>query len=239
MKMNDISKMLLIIIPTYNEVHNIKNLITKIRKYIPACGLLIVDDNSPDGTADIAIKMQKQDKNIYLLQRDDKLGLASARTVGLKWGMSKGYEYLCEMDADLSHNPRYLTRFIEKIDEYDFIVGSRYIQGGGVLNWPPRRKLLSKIGNSFSRILLATPIYDLTGGFNMWRKRVLENTDLDSIESEGFSFHIELKYKAYKKGFSFREVPIIFEDRAHDVSKMSRKIIFEAFWRVILFRFRL
>lgn len=238
MKMDDISERLLIIIPTYNEVHNIKKLIMKIRKFFPECGLLIVDDNSPDGTASNVKNMQKQDKNIHLLQRDGKLGLASARTTGLKWGLDKGYEYLCEMDADFSHNPRYLKKFIGKIKEYDFVVGSRYIQGGGVLNWPFRRKILSKIGNFFSRLILSTPIHDFTGGFNMWRKRVLESMNLDAIQSEGFSFHIELKYKAYKKGFSFKEVPITFEERVRDVSKMSRKIILEAFWRVLLFRLR-
>jgi dolichol-phosphate mannosyltransferase len=234
--MNDISEHLLIIIPTYNEVHNINKLLRKIRKFVPDCGILVVDDNSPDGTSSNVKNMQKQDKNIYLVQRDGKLGLASARTAGLKWGLDRGYEYLCEMDADLSHNPIYLKKFIEEITEYDFIIGSRYIQNGGVLNWPLRRKILSKIGNSFSRLILSTPIHDFTGGFNMWRKQVLENMDLDEIESEGFSFHIELKYKAYKKGFSFKEVPIIFEERVKDASKMSKKIIFEAFWRVLLFR---
>jgi dolichol-phosphate mannosyltransferase len=235
--MNDISESVLIIIPTYNEVHNINILLRKIRKFVPDCGILVVDDNSPDGTASRVKNMQKEDKNIYLIQRDGKLGLASARTAGLKWGLDQGYEYLCEMDADLSHNPKHLKEFIEKITEYDFIIGSRYIQDGGVLNWPLRRKILSKVGNLFSRLILSTPIHDFTGGFNMWRKQVLENMDLNKIESEGFSFHIELKYKAYKKGFSFKEVPIIFEERVEDASKMSKKIIFEAFWRVILFRF--
>jgi len=166
--MNDISERLLIIIPTYNEVHNINKLIMKIRKYIPDCGILVVDDNSPDGTASNVKNMQKQDKNIHLLQRGGKLGLASARTTGLKRGLDKGYEYLCEMDADLSHNPKYLKKFIEKITEYDFIIGSRYIQGGGVLNWPLRRKILSKVGNFFSRLILSTPIHDFTGGFRLY-----------------------------------------------------------------------
>ena len=237
--MKDIDERLLIVIPTYNEVHNIKKLIGKIRKYVCNCGLLIVDDNSPDGTANIVKRMQSHDKNIYLIQREGKLGLASAMITGFKWGLNKGYEYLCEMDADLSHNPKNLIEFIEKINEYDFVIGSRNIQGGSVLNWPLRRKILSKLGSFYARIMLSTPFYDSTSGFVMLRKQVLEDINLDTIEAEGYGFLIELKYKAYKKGFSFKEIPIIFEDRIGGVSKISKKIILEAFWKVPLFRFRL
>jgi len=236
--MKDIDERLLIVIPTYNEVHNVKKLIDKIRKYVSNCGLLIVDDNSPDGTASIVKEMQGHDKNIYLIQRDGKFGLASAMITGFKWGLNNGYEYLCEMDADLSHNPKYLIKFIEKINEYDFVIGSRNIQGGGVLNWPLRRKILSKLGSLYARIILSTPFYDSTSGFNIWRKQVLEDINLDTMEAEGYGFLIELKYKAYKKGFSFKEIPIIFEDRIGGVSKISKKIIFEAFWKVPLFRLR-
>lgn len=236
--MKDISERLLIVIPTYNEVLNIKKLISKIRKYVSNCGLLIVDDNSPDGTANIVKEKQEHDKNLYLFQRAGKLGLASAKMTGYKWGLNNGYEYLCGMDADLSHNPKYLTTFIEKINEYDFVVGSRVIQGGAILNWPLRRKILSRLGSFYSRIILSSPIYDLTGGFNMWQKQVLENINLDTIKSEGYSFHIELKYKAYKQGFSFKEIPIILEDRTDGVSKISKKIILEAIWKVPLFRFK-
>ena len=232
------SERLIIVIPTYNEVPNIKELIDKIRKYVCNCGLLIMDDNSPDGTAEIVKEMQGHDKNIYLIQRERKLGLASAMITGFKWGLNNGYEYLCEMDADLSHNPKYLTELIEKINEYDFVIGSRNIPGGGVSGWPLKRKILSKLGNFYARIFLSIPIYDLTGGFNMWRRQVLEDIDLDSMEAEGYGFLIEMKYKAYKKRFSFKEVPIIFEDRIGGVSKISKNIIFEAVWKVPLFRFK-
>ncbi len=236
--MNDISKRLLIIIPTYNEALNIRELIAEVRSYVSNCGLLIVDDNSADGTANIVKAKQKHDKNIYLLQREGKLGLASAYITGLKWGLNKGYEYLCIMDADLSHNPKDLVTFIEKIHEYDFVVGSRYIEGGGVLNWPLSRKILSKFGSFYSRTILSIPIYDFTSGFHMWRRKVLENIDLDNIKSKGYSCNIELKYKAYKNGFSFIEIPIIFEERRGGVSKISKKIILEAFWKVLLFRLK-
>lgn len=183
--------------------------------------------------------MQSHDKNIYLIQREEKLGLASAMITGFKWGLNKGYEYFCEMDADLSHNPKNLIEFIEKINEYDFVIGSRNIQGGGVLNWPLRRKILSKLGSFYARIMLSMPFYDSTSGFIMLRKQVLEDINLDTIEAEGYGFLIEVKDKAYKKGFSFKEIPIIFEDRIGSVSKISKKIILEAFWKVPLFRFRL
>ncbi len=236
--MDNISSRLLIIIPTYNEVQNIKELIAEIRKYLSDCGLLIVDDNSPDGTANTVKEMQRHDKNIYLIQRDGKLGLASAMKIGFRWGLNHGYEYLCEMDADLSHNPRCLKKFIENIDDYDFVIGSRYIPGGGVMNWPLGRRILSKLGSLYARSILSAPLSDFTGGFNMWRRKVLEDIDLDTIKSEGYGFLIEMKYKAYRKGFSFLEVPIIFEDRTRGVSKISKTIILEAIWKVPLFRLR-
>jgi len=234
--MNDTSKRLLIIIPTYNEALNIRELIAEVRSYVSNCGLLIVDDNSADGTANIVKTKQKHDKNIYLLQREGKLGLASAYITGLKWGLNKGYEYLCIMDADLSHNPKYLVTFIKKIYEYDFVVGSRNIKGGGVLNWPLMRKILSKFGSYYARTILSIPIYDFTSGFHMWRRKVLEKMDLDNIKSKGYSCNIELKYKAYNNGFSFIEIPIIFQERRGGVSKISKKIILEAFWKVLLLR---
>ena len=232
------SRRLLIIIPTYNEVQNIKELITEIRKCLSDCGLLIVDDNSPDGTANTVKEMQRYDKNIYLIQRDGKLGLASAMKIGFRWGLNHGYGYLCEMDADLSHNPRCLEKFIENIDDYDFVVGSRYMPGGGVMNWPFGRRILSRLGSLYARSVLSAPLSDFTSGFNMWRRKVLEDINLDTIKSEGYGFLIEMKYKAYRKGFSFLEVPIIFEDRTRGVSKISKTIILEAIWKVPLFRLR-
>ena len=142
------------------------------------------------------------------------------------------------MDADLSHNPKHLPKFLEEIKEYDFVIGSRYVEGGGVVNWPLRRRALSRFGNFFSRFVLSSPIFDSTGGYNMWRKEVLESIDLGSIKSEGYGFLVEMKYKAYRKGFTFKEIPIIFEDRIGGVSKISKKIILEAFWKVLFFRFK-
>jgi len=236
--MNTVSKRLLIIIPTYNEALNIRDLIDAVRLYVSKCGLLIVDDNSPDGTADVVKAKQKHDNHIYLVQREGKFGLASAYITGLKWGLNKGYEYLCIMDADLSHNPKYLVKFLEKIYEYDFVVGSRNIEGGGILNWSLGRKIISKFGSFYSRTILSMPIYDFTSGYHMWRRNVLENIDLDNIKSRGYICNIELKYKAYKNGFSFIEIPIIFEERRGGVSKISKKIILEAFWKVLLLRLK-
>ena len=236
--MNTVSKRLLIIIPTYNEALNIRELIDAVRSYVSKCGLLIVDDNSPDRTADVVKAKQKHDNNIYLVQREGKFGLASAYITGLKWGLNKGYEYLCIMDADLSHNPKYLVTFLEKIYEYDFVVGSRNIEGGGILNWSLGRKIISKFGSFYSRTILSMPIYDFTSGYHMWRRNVLENIDLDNIKSKGYICNIELKYKAYKNGFSFIEIPIVFEERRGGVSKISKKIILEAFWKVLLLRLK-
>jgi len=229
---------LLIIIPTYNEVHNIRELIDKIRMPLNDCRLLIVDDNSPDGTATAVKDMQRHDPNIHLILRDGKQGLASAMKTGFQWGMDHGYEYLCEMDADLSHDPRYLKEFIDQIDEYDFVVGSRYVPGGGILNWPPGRRILSKLGSVYARLVLSAPLNDFTSGFNLWRRKVLEDINLNTITSRGYGFLIEMKYKAYRKGYSFIEVPIVFEDRTRGASKISKKIIFEAIWKVPLFRLR-
>ena len=233
---NNISKKLLIVIPTYNEALNIKKLIDIIRKHIANCGLLIVDDNSSDGTADIVKEIQKNDKNTFLLQRESKLGIGTAYVAGLKWGLNHGYEYLAQMDADLSHDPRYLKLLTEKIYEYDFVIGSRNIEGGKVLNWPIARKILSKVGNFYARKVLSIPIYDLTGGFNIWRKTVLEDINLNEVESADYSFNIELKYKAYKKGYSFVEIPISFKNRINGISKLSFRIILDAFWKALNFR---
>lgn len=236
-KINSISKKLLIVIPTYNEALNIKKLIVSIRNQLANCGVLIVDDNSSDGTPDIVKKIQKNDKNIFLLPRDRKLGIGSAYVAGFKWGLKRGYEYLGQMDADLSHDPRYLKLFIEKINEYDFVIGSRNIEGGNVLNWPSARKILNKLGNFYARKLLSVPIYDLTGGFNIWRKTVFEDINLDYIKSKDYSFNIELKYRGYKKGYSFVEIPITFKNRVCGLSKLSSRIILDAFWKALYFRF--
>lgn len=225
----------LVLIPTYNEALNIKNFIEEVFKYCPDINLLIIDDNSPDGTADIVHSMC--DKRIYILKRAKKSGLSSAYIEGFKHGINLGYNAFIEMDADFSHKPEYLPVMLDNLKKYDFVIGSRNIKGGGTENWSFFRNLISKAGSLYSKIILWCPVNDLTGGFNGWKKEVLDAIGLDNIISRGYSFQIELKYKAYKKGFKYLEFPIIFPDRKLGVSKMSRDIFFEALKNVIKIRF--
>ena len=215
----------LVIIPTYNEALNIKSFIQEIFRYCPEIHILIVDDNSPDGTADIVEAMQN--KRINILRRKEKTGLASAYLEGFKYGTKLGFNAFIEMDADFSHKPEYLPVMTENLKKYDFVVGSRNIKGGKVENWTFLRNLISKAGSIYSRIVLGCPIKDLTGGFNGWNKKVLDTIGLDNIISKGYSFQIELKYRAYKNNFKFIEFPIIFPDRKFGVSKMSKDIFFD------------
>ena len=225
----------LVIIPTYNEALNIKFIINEIFKTCPDINILIVDDNSPDGTAEIVHQML--DKRIYILKRTKKQGLASAYIEGFKKGIDLGFNRFIQMHADFSHKPEYLPLMLENLKKYDFVIGSRNIKGGGVQNWSFFRNLISKAGSLYSKIILFCPINDLTGGFNGWRKEVLEGINLNNIISLGYSFQIELKYKAYKKGFKYIEFPIIFPDRKYGESKMSKDIFFEALKNVVKIRF--
>lgn len=225
----------LVIIPTYNEALNIKFIINEIFKTCPDINILIVDDNSPDGTAEIVHQML--DKRIYILKRTKKQGLASAYIEGFKKGIDLGFNRFIQMDADFSHKPEHLPLMLENLKKYDFVIGSRNIKGGGVQNWSFFRNLISKAGSLYSKIILFCPINDLTGGFNGWRKEVLEGINLNNIISLGYSFQIELKYKAYKKGFKYIEFPIIFPDRKYGESKMSKDIFFEALKNVVKIRF--
>ncbi len=225
----------LVIIPTYNEALNIKFIINEIFKTCPDINILIVDDNSPDGTAEIVHQML--DKRIYILKRTKKQGLASAYIEGFKKGIDLGFNRFIQMDADFSHKPEYLPLMLENLKKYDFVIGSRNIKGGGVQNWSFFRNLISKAGSLYSKVILFCPINDLTGGFNGWRKEVLEGINLNNIISLGYSFQIELKYKAYKKGFKYIEFPIIFPDRKYGESKMSKDIFFEALKNVVKIRF--
>ena len=225
----------LVIIPTYNEALNIKFIINEIFKTCPDINILIVDDNSPDGTAEIVHQML--DKRIYILKRTKKQGLASAYIEGFKKGIDLGFNRFIQMDADFSHKPEYLPLMLENLKKYDFVIGSRNIKGGGVQNWSFFRNLISKAGSLYSKVILFCPINDLTGGFNGWRKEVLEGISLNNIISLGYSFQIELKYKAYKKGFKYIEFPIIFPDRKYGESKMSKDIFFEALKNVVKIRF--
>ncbi|MBN8538391.1 MAG: polyprenol monophosphomannose synthase [Deltaproteobacteria bacterium] len=223
----------LVIIPTYNEKENIETIIREILKQDLGFHILIVDDSSPDGTSDIVLQLSKEFPNqVNLLLREKKEGLGRAYISGFKWGLERNYEYLIEMDADFSHRPIDLKKHQQAWSECDFCIGSRYVPGGETVNWGILRKIISKGGSLYSRWILGFPINDWTGGFNSWNQSVLRKIGLDRVSSNGYSFQIELKYKACKNGFKFQEVPIVFEDRRVGKSKMSMKIVLEAFYKV-------
>ncbi len=227
----------LIVIPTYNERENIQALLPAVFSISPGVEILVVDDNSPDGTGAIVREMQKNEPKLHLLSRPGKQGLGKAYIAGFRWGMDHGFEVITEMDADFSHRPQDLPALLDKLKSNDFAVGSRYIEGGSTVNWGLMRKIISRGGGIYSRLILGFPLNDWTGGFNAWKREVLQAIDLSTVESNGYSFQIELKYKALKKGFKGAESPIIFEDRRVGQSKMSLKIVIEAFYRVWLLRF--
>lgn len=228
----------LIIVATYNERENIGPLIHDIFKYAPAVNLLVIDDNSPDKTSEVVTNLQSQygDK-IYLLQRPGKMGLGTAYVDGFNWGLSRKYDVIVHMDADFSHNPKYIPEFLEQMKTYDLVLGSRYVKGGGVVNWGLSRKIISRGGSLYSRNILGMPIRDLTGGFKCFRANVLEAIDINNLKSTGYSFQVETTYKTFLKGFKIKELPIIFEDRRVGQSKMSSNIFIEALWMVIKLRF--
>jgi len=226
---------LLVIIPTYNEIENIIPLITSVFNVSPNCNILVVDDNSPDGTAAAVEKIIADTPALHILKRSGKQGLASAYIDGFKWGISKGYDIFLEMDADFSHKPEYIPQMLEQIKTHDVVIGSRNIKGGSVEGWSALRNMISKGGSLYSRVVLGCPIMDLTGGFNMWRKTALDKIGLDSIISKGYSFQVEMKFKAYHYGCTIKEIPILFPDRKHGSSKMSKKIFLEALvniWKI-------
>jgi dolichol-phosphate mannosyltransferase len=229
----------LIIIPTYNEIENIGAILASILVRVDSSvEILVVDDGSPDKTGLFVAEFAKKEARVHLLSRDKKRGLGSAYVAGFGWGFENGFEVLIEMDADFSHDPDYLPIMLKNLETYDFVMGSRYVAGGGTRNWGLVRKILSRGGSFYSRTILSAPIRDFTGGFNGWHRKVLEAVDLGSLRSDGYSFQIELKYRAFKKGFRWIEFPIIFEDRKVGHSKMSRRIVFEALRRVWGFRFQ-
>jgi dolichol-phosphate mannosyltransferase len=228
----------LIVIPTYNEAENIGALFEAVLAETPQeVEFLVVDDNSPDGTGKLVDGIAEQNPRVHVLHRAGKQGLGTAYVAGFKWGIEHGYEAFVEMDADFSHNPKYLPEMLKLLADYDVVIGSRYVSGGGTVNWGVGRKILSRGGSIYSRMILGAPIRDFTGGFNGWRKNVLEAVDLDTLRSDGYSFQIELKYRAFKRGFKLREFPIVFEDRKVGKSKMHRRIVLEALARVWSFRF--
>jgi len=225
----------LVIVPTYNEAHNITKIIEAVMNLDEPADLLVVDDGSPDGTGDIVESLKEKYKDrLHLIRRSGKLGLGTAYVKGFQFALKEGYSYVCEMDADFSHNPEDLPALIEKVKNgnADVAIGSRYSKGISIVNWPLSRLILSYGANLYARIITGLPVMDTTAGFKCIHRKVLENISIDRIRSNGYAFQIELHFRAWKAGFHIEEVSIIFREREEGVSKMSKKIVMEAIWRV-------
>ena len=230
-------KKTIIIIPTFNEKDNIKKIIHDVLELYPNVDVLTVDDSSPDGTGKIIKNIQENDTRVKLIEREGKQGLGTAYVAGFKYMLKNGYDVAIQMDADFSHNPKEIKKFRELIENYDLIIGSRYVQGVNVINWPMRRLLLSYFANIYTKVITGLPLCDSTGGFKCFRREVLESIDLDKIKSNGYAFQIEMNFKAWKHGFKLKEIPIVFTDRIEGTSKMSKKIVREAIFMVWKLRF--
>lgn len=222
----------LVIIPTYNEKENIREIIQEILSVGEYMEVLIIDDNSPDGTGVIVEEIVKENHRVHILHREGKLGLGTAYVTGFKWAIEKKYDFVFEMDADFSHDPKVLPDFIKMMNDWDLVIGSRYTNGVNVVNWPMKRLLLSYFANIYARIVTGIPVKDLTSGFKCYRRSVLESINLNDIHSNGYAFQIEMHFKTYRKGFRVTEMPIIFVERRVGTSKMSKKIVYEAVWMV-------
>ncbi len=227
----------IIIIPTYNEIENLRPLLEATFSYAPETDVLIVDDNSPDGTGKVADQIHEQDPRVHVLHRTGKLGLGTAYIAGFKYAIEHRYDAAFEMDADFSHDPRYLPDFLQAIENADLVIGSRYVPGGQTPNWTLLRRIISGGGNIYTRFMLGIPVHDCTAGFRCYRREVLENIDLDSVHSQGYAFQVELAYRVMRKGFKIVETPIIFMDRRVGKSKMSSTIFLEGFTYVLKTRF--
>jgi len=219
---------ILIIIPTYNELENLPKLLPEVLSKDENINVLIVDDNSPDGTAGFVERQMKVDNRIHLIKRQSKQGLGTAYIAGFKYALQNNFQIIFEMDADFSHDPKEIPRFLDEIKNSDVVLGSRYINGVNVINWPLRRLLLSSFANLYTRIITGLPVHDATGGYKCFNRKVLEAINLDRVKSNGYAFQIEMTFKAWKKGFKVKEIPIIFVDRVKGKSKMSKKIVREA-----------
>jgi len=222
----------IVVIPTYNELNNLQKLLPFILNTYPQLNVLVVDDNSPDGTAKYVEDLGKYDPRVHIIKREKKMGLGTAYVAGFKYMLVNGYDAVIQMDADYSHDPHEIKNFLEKLKTYDLVIGSRYIDGVRVINWPIRRLLLSYFANVYTRIITGMPVKDATGGFKCFKRQVLESIDLDKIHSNGYSFQIEMNYKAWKNDFRLCEVPITFMDRVEGTSKMSKRIVYEAVFMV-------
>jgi dolichol-phosphate mannosyltransferase len=227
----------MVVVPTYNERDNIQRLVGDVLSQGDGIQVLVVDDNSPDGTGEIVDRMAADDPRIHVIHRTGKLGLGSAYREGFKYALEQGAEYIVEMDADFSHDPAMLPVFLNKIKEYDLVIGSRYLNGVSVVNWPIRRLILSYCASVYTRMITGLTISDCTGGFKCFRRKVLESIDLDKIRSDGYSFQIEMNYRCVERGFRVGEIPIIFIDRHAGSSKMSKRIVREAVFMVWKLKF--
>ena len=228
----------LIIIPTFNEIDNIENMITTLFSKYSAVSILIIEDGSPDGTADVVKRLQSTNANLHMIQRTGKQGLATAYTTGFKWALERDYQFVFEMDCDFSHDPAHVKDLLNAARDYDLVIGSRYINGIRIINWPFKRLLLSYLASIYTRFVTGLPIQDTTGGFKCFTRKALESLDLDGIIAKGYIFQLELNYKVWSKGLRLKEVPIVFYERAHGVSKMGGGIIFEALFAVLKLRFK-
>ncbi|MFI5209167.1 MAG: polyprenol monophosphomannose synthase [Gemmatimonadales bacterium] len=226
------SERVLVIIPTYNEAKNLPQIVPAILLQDPRIEILVVDDSSPDGTGQLADEMGAREPRIHCLHRAAKEGLGRAYIAGFRWALEHGFDYVFEMDADFSHDPSFLPRFLAAIRDADLVLGSRYKTGVNVINWPVSRLLLSLGANAYARWITGLPLTDSTGGFKCFRRAVLQAIDLDAVRSNGYAFQIEMSFRAWKKGFRITEVPIIFHDRVEGQSKMNKRIVREAIWMV-------
>ncbi|MCY4400064.1 MAG: polyprenol monophosphomannose synthase [Gemmatimonadetes bacterium] len=227
------SPRVLVVVPTYNERDNLPRIVPRVLEQGNVFHILVVDDSSPDGTGEVADALAAEHDRVSVLHRPGKEGLGAAYVAGFTWGLQRGFDVLVEMDADLSHPPDSLPVLLEATETAEVVVGSRYVGGRiAVVNWPMRRLLISLFGSWYARVITRLPVRDATGGFNAFRRPVLESVGLDRIQSNGYSFQIELKLRAWRKGFKLKEVPIVFTERESGESKMSRAIILEAVWRV-------
>lgn len=231
----------LVIIPTYNEAHNISRLIRQLLQVDEPVDVLVVDDGSPDGTAKIVSKLKDEFKDrVHLIKRPGKLGLGTAYVRGFRFALEREYKYVCEMDADFSHNPQDVPKLIRQVksEEADVAIGSRYANGISIINWPLARLILSYSANLYARLITGLPIFDTTAGFKCLRREVLEEISVEKMRSNGYAFQIEIHFRAWQAGFTLKEVSIIFKEREEGVSKMSKGIVWEAIWRVWSLKFK-
>ena len=223
----------LVLIPTYNEAINLPKIVPQVLSQDPRLEILVIDDHSPDGTGRIADEIATADRRVHVLHREAKQGLGKAYLAGFRWAIDRGYDFVFEMDADFSHDPVHLKEFLKAVVDADLVLGSRYLDGRvTIVNWPMSRLLLSYFANVYARWVTGLRIWDLTGGFKCFRRRVLEAIDLSKVESNGYAFQIEMSVRAWRKGFRITEIPIVFVDRTEGQSKMNRAIVREAMWRV-------